>query len=503
MDTIGRSALTAGGAGPARPEPGLVVVIGAGPAGLTAAYVLATRYGIRSVVLEADGVVGGLSRTVERDGWRFDLGGHRFFTKVPEVQALWHEILPGDDFMLRSRMSRIYYRGRFFDYPIRLPNALANLGPLEATRCLGSYLWATVHPPADQSSLEGWVAARFGWRLYRHLFQSYSEKVWGVPARELPADFAAQRIKSLSLAKALRTAVRPGRGSREVTSLIDRFHYPKYGPGMMWERCRRLAEDHGSTVLTGARVVAVRHRGGRAVAVVTSHAEGATQEHPCDHVVSSMPISELAAAMEPRPGPSVLDAARKLRYRELVVVALVVPAAAAFPDNWIYVHTPGVKVARIQNFGAWSPYLARDGRTCLGLEYFVSEGDPTWSASDDALVAQAAADLGRIGLCDPSDVAAGFVERVPKAYPLYDTGYEDRVSEVVAWLGRHAANVHPVGRNGMHRYNNQDHSMLTAMLTAERIALGTPHDAWQVNLGDDYHETRETHAASGDRPKKE
>jgi protoporphyrinogen oxidase len=470
---------------PATPN---VVIIGAGPAGLTAAYVLATRYGITSTILESDNVVGGISRTVERDGWRFDIGGHRFFTKVKEVEALWHEILDDEDFMLRPRMSRIYYDGKYYDYPLKASNALKNLGVVEAFLCVMSYVWARVRPPKDQSTLEGWIVARFGWRLYRHFFKTYNEKLWGVPVNKLPADFAAQRIKNLSLSNAVMNALLPKRNQKEITSLIEEFQYPKFGPGMMWERCTEKVVAKGCTVVMETRVVGIRHEGGRAVAVVGQARDGTRTEYPCDHVISSMPISQLLKAFEPPAAPVAMQAADDLRYRDFITVALVVPEEYSFPDNWIYVHSQQVQVGRIQNFGSWSPYLIKEGRTCLGLEFFVFENDETWNKPDEELIAQGTRELGILNLVDPAKVEAGYVVRMPKAYPFYDENYKANVAKIVAWLDECAPNVHPVGRNGMHRYNNQDHSMYTAMLTAENIATGTTHDVWSVNVEEEYHE---------------
>jgi protoporphyrinogen oxidase len=465
-----------------------VVIVGAGPAGLTAAYELVTRYGITSTVLEADSIVGGISRTVERDGWRFDIGGHRFFTKVKEVEALWHEILPDEDFMMRPRMSRIFYDGKYFDYPLKISNVLRNLGIVESIRCVLSYLWVRIRPPKDQSTLEGWIAARFGWRLYEHFFETYNEKLWGVPVNKLPADFAAQRIKNLSFLNAVTTALRPKRNSKDITSLIEEFQYPKYGPGMMWERCRDLVEAKGCKVIMNTRVVGIHHEDGRAVSVTAESADGARTEYPCDHVVSTMPISQMLQAMEPAAADTAAAAAADLRYRDFLTVALVVPEQYSFPDNWIYVHSPAVKVGRIQNFGSWSPYLVKEGRTCLGLEFFVFEGDDTWNMPDEDLIAQGTRELGILGLVEPSKVEAGYVVRQPKAYPFYDQRYKENVARIVEWIEDCAPNVHPVGRNGMHRYNNQDHSMLTAMLTAENIATGSHHDVWSVNVEEEYHE---------------
>ena len=355
-----------------------VVVIGAGPAGLTAAYKLGQR-GQTCTVFESDDVVGGISRTVERDGWRFDIGGHRFFTKVSEVEDFWHEILPKEDFLMRPRMSRIYYNNKFFDYPLKAGNALKNLGILEAVRCVLSYLWARVRPPKDQSNFEGWVAARFGWRLYRIFFKTYTEKVWGVPATEIQADWAAQRIKNLSLFNAVMNALLPKRNQKDITSLIEEFQYPKYGPGMMWEVCTEKVEAQGSKVVMETRITSIRHSNGQATSVVVE-SEGGQTEHPCSHIISSMPMSALVMAMDP-PAPAEVQAAAKgLGYRDFLTVALVVPESAGFPDNWIYVHSPEVRLGRIQNFGSWSPYLVKEGRTCLGLEYFVFEGDDLWAS---------------------------------------------------------------------------------------------------------------------------
>jgi protoporphyrinogen oxidase len=471
-----------------------IVVIGAGPAGLTAAYMLNKR-GVTSTVLEADSVVGGISRTATADGWRFDIGGHRFFTKVQPVEDLWFEILGPDDFLRRPRLSRIYYRGKFYDYPISAMNALRNLGPIEATRCVGSYLWVRIKKPKDTSTLEGFVASRFGWRLYRHFFKTQSEKVWGVPCTEIQADWGAQRIKNLSMFRAIWEALKPKRirrradKSKQVTSLIEEFNYPKYGPGMMWERCAELVSAMGSKIVFDSTVTKVEHADGHAIAV-TAATDGAPTRYECTAVISSMPISALVRAMDPPPPDEVLDAADALRYRDFITVALVLPEAEGFPDNWIYINDPAVEVGRIQNFGVWSPYLVKDGRTCLGLEFFVWEGDHMWTKPDADLIEQGIRELCEIGLLeDPSHVEAGYVVRMPKAYPMYDADYKKNVERLAAWLAAHVPNVHPVGRNGMHHYNNQDHSMFTAMLSVENI-FGADHDVWTVNVEEEYHEEK-------------
>ena len=459
-----------------------VVVIGGGPAGLTAAVRL-RQAGRPTTVLEASDAVGGISRTVERDGWRFDLGGHRFFTKVPEVEAFWHEVLPDEDFLMRPRLSRILYRGKLFDYPLKPFNALFGLGVLEAVRCVLSYALVRVRPPKDRSNFEGWVAARFGWRLYRIFFKTYTEKVWGVPATDIQADWAAQRIKDLSLLNAITSAFGLGK-DKQITTLIEEFQYPRLGPGMMWDRARDLVLDLGGEVRTCSPVTRVLHDGGRAHTVELASGE----RLPASAVVSSMPMPELVRAMDPPAPAEVLAAADGLSFRDFLTVALVVPVSAGFPDNWIYVHEPGVRVGRVQNFGSWSPELVKDGFTCLGLEYFVSEGDDLWESTDEALVELGKAELARLGLARTDQVEAGYVVRVPKAYPVYDEGYAERVDVLRAWLAATAPNVHPVGRNGMHRYNNQDHSMLTAMLAVDNIVTGATHDVWTVNVEEDYHE---------------
>ena len=468
-----------------------MVVIGAGPAGLTAARQLAEA-GDPVVVVEEDSVVGGISRSVERDGWRFDIGGHRFFTKVTPVEEFWHQVLPPEDFLLRPRMSRIFYEGKFYDYPIKLGNALSNLGLVEALRCGLSFLWVRIHPPKNLDTLEGYIVSNYGWRLYHHFFKTYNEKVWGVPASELSADWGAQRIKGMSLWDAVWEPVRSsltGRRrdkSRQVTSLIEEFEYPKYGPGMMWEHCADQVVAMGGDLRMETSAVTVHLEDGAAVAVTVA-SDGHEERLEASHVISSMPFTALARSIDPPVPEEVLAAAADLHYRDFLTVALVVPEERGFPDNWLYIHSPEVKVGRIQNFGAWSPFLVKDGRTCLGMEYFVFEGDELWTCSDDELIALGTKELAHIGLVEPSDVEVGYVVRMPKAYPVYDDTYGDNVDVIRRWLEEHAPNVHPVGRNGMHKYNNQDHSMYTAMLTVENIH-GAHHDIWSVNVEEAYHE---------------
>ncbi|MFL5820370.1 MAG: NAD(P)/FAD-dependent oxidoreductase [Solirubrobacteraceae bacterium] len=457
-----------------------VAVLGAGPAGLTAGYLL-SRAGHEVVVLEADHTVGGLARTEVRDGFRFDLGGHRFFTKSPEVERLWEQVL-GEELLLRRRLSRIYYRGRFLDYPLDARDVIRKLGPLELMRAMGSYLAAAVRPHRPEQTFEQWMCNRFGRRLYEMFFAAYTEKVWGVGGHELRAEWAAQRIRGLSFATAARAAVF-GAQDGEVRSLVERFHYPRLGPGQMWEAMRAGLEAAGGEVHTATPVTAISISDGR----VTEVRAGGRAFHP-DHVISSLPLPTVAGMARPAPGRGVLEAAAGLRHREFVTVALVLDGPDPFPDNWLYIHDPGVRVARIQNFGAWSPWMVPDGaRSCVGLEYFCFAGDEVWSMPDPALVALASQELGRIGLADPARVQQGYVVRVPKAYPIYDSDYQGRVVQIRTWL-ESIDNLQQVGRNGLHRYNNSDHSMLTAIRAVENLQ-GAAHDLWSVNADSWYHET--------------
>jgi protoporphyrinogen oxidase len=476
-----------------RQVPASVVVIGAGPAGLTAAFeLMKAGAASRVTVLEADDVVGGISQTVERDGWRFDIGGHRFFTKVRSVDELWDEILAPEKMLDRPRQSRLLYRGKLYDYPLVPMNALRNLGPVEAVRCVGSYLWVRIHPPKNRDTLEGFMAARFGWRLYRHFFKTYTEKVWGVPATELSADWGAQRVKDLSLMRAVVEAVKPKRLRRSrdsataVTSLIEEFKYPKYGPGLMWEVAADKVTAAGARLEFDRRVTRISHDGDGAREVVAVDSEGREHAYPCSHVISSMPLGALCQAMEPPVDTPTQDAASELRHRDHLTVALVVRQQQSFPDNWIYVHDPEVEVGRVQNYGSWSPYMVKDGKTCLGLEFFVSEGDAMWTKPDDELLEQGVRELVHLGLiADADSVETGYVVRMRKAYPVYDEHYQEHVATMRKWIAARTPNVYPCGRNGMHKYNNQDHSMLTAMLSVENI-LGAEHDVWAVNVEADY-----------------
>ena len=464
------------------------VVIGAGPAGLTAAYALARR-GEPVVVLEADTQVGGLARTVVRDGYRFDLGGHRFFTRSAEVERLWQELL-GDDLLLRPRLSRIYWRGRFIDYPLRLGDVCRKVGGVEVLRCMSSYLAARARSRRPVDSFEDWVSARFGRRLFELFFRAYTEKVWGVPTSEIRGEWAAQRIRGLSPWSAMRTAVL-GNGRGRVRSLIDEFHYPRHGPGQMWEAMAAEVDRRGGEIRLGAPVTRLIVSGDRIERVVA----GGRPIVPRS-VISSLPLRTTIAALEPRPPERLAGAARGLRYRDFICVALVLRSADPFPDNWIYVHDPAVRVGRVQNFRAWSPDLVpRADRTCMGLEYFCFEGDELWSREDSDLVGLATGELERLGLAEPGAVERGHVVRVPRAYPIYDSEYARRVETIRAWVDG-IANLQQVGRNGLHRYNNSDHSMLTAIRAVENVCDGAGHDVWSINADSAYHE----HAVPDEQP---
>ena len=352
---------------------GRPVVLGAGPAGLTAGYLLA-KLGRPVLVLEAEEQVGGLAKTIVRDGYRFDLGGHRFFTKSPEVESLWLEVL-GEELLLRPRLSRIYWNGRFLDYPLSAGDVVRKLGPVELARCLASYLASVPRRKGEERSLEEWVSNRFGRRLYDLFFRTYTEKVWGVPGSEIRAEWAAQRIKGLSLRTAARDAVFGGREG-EVKSLIREFHYPRYGPGQMWETMAERIGDLGGEVRTSAPVERICLERGRVVAV-----EAAGQTHHCGDVISSLPLGAVAKMARPAAPAPVLEAGRGLRYRDFLTVALVLSGDDLFPDNWVYVHDPSVRVGRIQNYRSWSPWMVPDPSTaCIGLEYFCFEGDDLWEA---------------------------------------------------------------------------------------------------------------------------
>ncbi|MEL7060976.1 MAG: FAD-dependent oxidoreductase [Acidobacteriota bacterium] len=478
------------------------VVVGAGPAGLTAALELG-KLGRSGRVFEADPLVGGISRSVEFQGNRLDIGGHRFFTKVREVEDLWHEIL-GDDLLTRERMSRIYYRDTLFDYPLKPLNALRGLGVAEAVRVVLSYGHAQLFPARNERTFDAWVSNRFGRRLFEIFFETYTEKVWGMPCSEISAAWAAQRIKNLDLLTAVKNAFlgnARGAGDGEVvTSLIERFLYPRLGPGMMWERCAEMAAERGLPTELNARVVALHHKDRRIHAVDVQTADG-LRTQSCDHLISSMPITALVRSLSPAAPSEILAAADGLRYRDFLIIGLVVDREHLFPDNWIYVHSPDVRVGRVQSFKNWSPEMVADPSTSfLGLEYFVDEGDDLWSMGDDDLIELGAKEGERLRLFEADEVQAGTVIRMPKAYPVYDDAYEGHLETIRGWLETFE-NLQTIGRNGQHRYNNQDHSMVAGLWAARNVA-GADLDLWSINVEQDYHEESRSDAATekgGDR----
>jgi protoporphyrinogen oxidase len=469
-----------------------VVVLGAGPAGLAAAYELA-RGGRAVTVLERAGQVGGLARTETYRGFRFDMGGHRFYTKSDEVSRFWAEAL-GPDFLLRPRLSRIYYRNRFFQYPLQAMDTLRGLGPLEAALSVGSFLRRRVRPLAVEDSFEGWVTNRFGDRLFRTFFEGYTEKVWGIPCSELRAEWAAQRIKDLSLWRVLLRAF--GFGGAAVRSLIERFHYPRLGPGMMWEAVARSAQAAGATLRLGADVVRIERTDTRVEAVVVATPLGEDRIETAQ-LVTSIPLRTFVRLLDPPPPEAVRQAAAQLRHRDYLTVCLILRRPHVFPDNWIYVHEPGVRVARIQNYKNWSADMVPDpARTSLGLEYFCQEGDDLWARTDAELVDLATRELHQIGLADPGDVEDGCVFRVKEAYPVYDSAYGEHLALVRSFV-EGITNGQTIGRNGLHRYNNQDHAVLSGLLAARNLLQGRRFDVWSIGSDADYFEEAPAIAAAG------
>jgi protoporphyrinogen oxidase len=474
------------------------VVIGAGPAGLTAAHELSAA-GRPVVVVEQDPQhVGGIARTVSYKGFRFDIGGHRFFSKNAEIEKLWGDIL-GDRMLERERLSRIYYKGRFFKYPLETRDALSQLGLFQSAACMTSYLAARVWPKREIHSFEDWVVNAFGRRLYETFFRSYTEKVWGIPCSEISADWAAQRIKDLSMRVLIRRALGLGkRNGPVIKTLIDRFRYPLHGPGEMWEELARTVQSRGVAIKMGEPVVAIRREQGGVTSVITSAAAGSRHTYAGGHFISTMPMRELIGALDPAAPSDVVEAARGLRYRDFVTVALIIDEPELFPDNWIYIHEPNVSVGRIQNFKNWSPGMVPDPRyTVLGLEYFCFDSDSMWNAPDAELVAQGARELASLGLAREAQVIDGTVVRQRAAYPVYDGEYRRAVEVIREFVEREMPNLQLVGRNGMHKYNNQDHAMMTGLMAARNI-MGASYDLWRVNSDAQYLE-EESDAEQGSR----
>jgi protoporphyrinogen oxidase len=473
-----------------------VFIIGAGPAGLTTAYCL-TKENPSVLIIEKDpDYVGGISRTVKHGDYLFDIGGHRFFSKSKEVVKLWHEILP-DDFIERPRLSRIFYAGKFYSYPLKAFEALINLGIFTSTFCVLSYLYARLFPVRDAKTFHQWVRNQFGEKLFQIFFKTYTEKVWGMSCDEISADWAAQRIKGLDLTTAVLNALKNSLkiksankkdSDKVVKTLIESFQYPRKGPGMMWEEAARKAKQQGARLLMGRNLSSLHYDAVKKIwSIAVEKADGTIEHFTAHHVVSSAPVAELVTKLNPKP-ISILHACQ-LRYRDFLTVALMVKKPDLFPDNWIYIHDPSVKAGRVQNFRSWSPYMVPEGMSCLGLEYFCFENDRLWSLPDSELIALAKREVVKIGLVKEEDVVDACVVRQAKAYPVYDEGYKDNMATIRLDLESTYPTLHMVGRNGMHKYNNQDHAMMTGMLTAKNILAGQRiYDVWDVNEDAEYHE---------------
>ena len=466
-----------------------VVIMGAGPAGLTAAYKL-SKANIPNVTIEKATDVGGISRTATYKDYRFDIGGHRFFTKIEAVETMWKEVLAEKDYLRRSRLSRIYYNKKFFSYPLRIGNALKGLGLFNSILILISYFKSQIFPRKTEISFEDWVSNRFGHRLYETFFKTYTEKVWGIPCTELSAEWAAQRIKGLSMVSALRNALvgkQSSKKSKVIKTLIDSFDYPRLGPGMMWQATRDHILAAGNKVHMETSVDRIFWDTSGVSAVETS-AQKAKDVIDGSHFLSTIPMRELIHKLDPPPPSSILEAADLLLYRDFLTVALIIDVDQLFPDNWIYIHDSRVKVGRIQNFKNWSEDMVADPhKTCLGLEYFCFEGDGLWTMNDRDLVQLASEELAILGLADKNKIKDGTVVRQEKAYPVYNSTYKKGLDTVCTFIKTELPNLQLIGRNGMHKYNNQDHSMLTAMLAVKNI-LGANYDIWNVNTEDEYHE---------------
>jgi protoporphyrinogen oxidase len=449
-----------------------VVILGAGPAGLTAAYEL-SAHDVPCVVLEQDVVVGGLARTVEHNGYRFDIGGHRFYTKVALVEKIWREIL-GDDLLTRQRLSRIYYKSRFFRYPLEPFDAVQGLGLIESVRCALSFVRAYLLPDLPEDDFATWVSNRFGRRLFEIFFKSYTEKVWGMDCREIGAEWAAQRIQELSVGSLIRDALFPGR-RKNIKTLIREFQYPRLGPGMLWSRMKSIVEQRGVEVMLNSAVERLEWEQGRVVSVTAGG-----KRHEGTNFISSISIRELIERLDPAAPQQVRAAAANLKYRDFITVAVIVRGGNLFPDNWIYIHDPSITAGRIQNYNNWSPDMTpHPGITCLGLEYFCNQNDHLWQRSDEDLIRLARKEVVQLGLVREQDIVEGSVVRMPKAYPVYDRGYLEALATIRSFLSS-MPNMQLVGRNGMHRYNNQDHSMFTAILAARNV-MGWNFDLWKLN----------------------
>ncbi len=464
-----------------------IVVMGAGPAGLTAAWLL-TNSNQKVVVWEADPkYVGGIARTVEEKGYRFDIGGHRFFSKSEEINEVWHKMMP-DDFIECPRLSRIFYNKKFFNYPLEPWDAFFKLGPIETFRVIASYYHAQNNPIDPEVSFEDWVTNRFGERLFAMFFKSYTEKVWGMSTSDISKDWAAQRIKGLNLKEAIYNAFFGRFTKSTAKTLIKQFLYPRLGPGQLWERATFHIRAKGNQVTLDRNIINLHWEDGYISHITAQDSNGSMHQVEGSGFISSIPLRDLIHKMDPEPPKPVVAAANRLRYRDFLSVILAVNKRDVFPDTWIYIHDPTVKVGRIQNYKNWSISMVPNPKvTSLGLEYFCFEGDALWASTDKELRRLAIKEAIQIGLIQEKDVLDAFVVRMPKAYPIYDRDYKENVKIIAKFLNS-IPNIQPVGRNGMHHYNNQDHSMMTALLAARNILGEGPFDPWNVNTDAEYHE---------------
>jgi len=463
-----------------------VVILGAGPAALSAGLTL-LKAGFPVILLEREKQVGGISKTVEYKGFRFDVGGHRFFTRSDEVMKLWQETL-GKDFLLRPRLSRIYYQGKFFKYPIELGDTLKKAGLRTSLLCMASFIRYHLFPIRPEKSFADWVTNRFGRKLFLMFFKSYTEKVWGISTEELSADWAAQRIKGLSLWEAVKNSL--FKPKKKIKTLIEEFHYPKYGPGMMYQAMADKIINLGGKIELGQTITVLNEEGRRIKSITAKDENGEEIALEADYFISTIPLPDTLRFL--RPELSEFEGVEKeLTFRDFISVNLIIKKKVVFPDNWIYVHDPRVKLGRIQNFKNWSEFMTPDERmTPIGCEYFCNQGDELWTTNDDKLIKLASRELQKLGLIKKGMMVDGLVYRMRDAYPVYMGDYQKVVSRAKKELSK-IENLQIAGRGGMFRYNNMDHSILSGIYTAKNI-MGEHHDVWQVNAEEEYHEIKKS-----------
>jgi len=469
--------------------PKTVLIIGAGPAGLAAGYELAKR-GLKVIILERDNIVGGISRTIKHNEFRFDIGGHRFFTKNKEIEQWWRSILK-EDFLTRPRLSRWYYRKKFFSYPIKPFELLRVFGIIDSIKIVSSYIKSKVKRIFPEISISDWSINNFGRYLAKPFFIDYNLKLWGINPKLISKDFANQRVKGVSFINAVKEALKKTFGIRStnVKSLIEQFNYPKYGPGMMWEKVAEQIKKHKGKILLNWKVVKIKHKD-KKIESVTAMKNGRKREFKADYVLSSMPLKKLIASLEPKPPKEVLDSADFLRFRDFVTVALMFNQEKTIPDTWVYTHDEDVKSIRVQIFKNWSPFMVPEGKSCIGFEYTCNEGDNFWSMPDAKLFEQAKSDLKKLNFADTNLIADWKVIRIKEAYPVYQIGYKEKVEIIKRYLQEnfYKNSLQPIGRGGLHRYNNMDHSMMTAFLAVKNILDEGKFDVWKVNSDAEYHE---------------